>query len=49
METAAPNGGSKGAQSRLKFPQKFIPHLITLWQQDRFPVEKLTRHYQQGV
>jgi aryl-alcohol dehydrogenase len=26
-------------------PQKFIPRLISLWQQGRFPVEKLTRQY----
>ncbi len=26
-------------------PQKFIPRLISLWQQGRFPVEKLTRRY----
>jgi aryl-alcohol dehydrogenase len=26
-------------------PQRFIPRLISLWQQGRFPVEKLTRQY----
>lgn len=26
-------------------PQQFIPRLVSLWQQGRFPVEKLTRQY----
>lgn len=26
-------------------PQQFIPRLITLWQQGRFPVDKLTKQY----
>jgi aryl-alcohol dehydrogenase len=26
-------------------PQEFIPRLVALWQQGRFPVEKLTRNY----
>ncbi len=26
-------------------PQRFIPRLVALWQQGRFPVEKLTREY----
>ena len=27
-------------------PQEFIPRLVTLWQQGKFPVEKLTKTYQ---
>ncbi len=29
-------------------PQRFIPRLVALWQQGRFPVEKLTRQYGQS-